>query len=148
MQAFPDFNKFFILDTDASDAGIGAVLSQLDDDNKEHVIAYASRTLSKPERRYCMTRKELLGVITFIHHFCPFLLGNRFVLRTDHGSLTWLANFKQLRLDGLRSSRSITLILFIVLVVSTVMLILFPGFHVTSVVVIVMCLPQLLPQQL
>ena len=93
--AFPDFNKTFILDTDASDAGIGAVLSQLDDDNKERVIAYASRTLSKPERRYCVTRKELLSVVTFIHHFRPFLLGNKFVLRTDHGSLTWLANFKQ-----------------------------------------------------
>ena len=93
--AFPDFSKTFILDTDASDAGIGAVLSQLDDDKKEHVIAYASRTLSKPERRYCVTRKELLDVITFIHHFRPFLLGNKFVLRTDHGSLTWLANFKQ-----------------------------------------------------
>ena len=70
--AFPDFNEVFILDTDASDAGIGAVLSQLDDDNKEHVIAYASRTLSKPERRYCVTFKELLSVITFIHYFCPF----------------------------------------------------------------------------
>ena len=75
--AFPDFNKTFILDTDTSDAGMGAVLSQLDDNNKEHVIAYASRILSKPERQYCVTRKELLSVITFIHHFCPFLLGNK-----------------------------------------------------------------------
>ena len=66
--AFPDFNKTFILDTDASDAGIGAMLSQLDDENKERVIAYATRTLSKPERQYCVTRKELLSVITFIHH--------------------------------------------------------------------------------
>ena len=87
--AFPDFNKTFILNTDTSDAGIGAALSQLDDQNKERVIAYAS----KPERRYCATRKELLSVITFIHHFRPFLLGNKFVLRTDHGTLTWLANF-------------------------------------------------------
>ena len=94
--AFPDFSKpLAILDTDASDAGIGAVLSQLDNDKKEHVIAYASRTLSKPERRYYVTRKELLSVITFIHHFRPFFLGNKFVLRTDHGSLTWLPNFKQ-----------------------------------------------------
>ena len=92
---FPDYSKNFILDTDASDTGIGAVLSQLDDNNRECVVAYASRTLSKTERRYCVTRKELLSVVTFIHLFRPFLLGHKFTLRTDHGSLTWLANFKQ-----------------------------------------------------
>ena len=63
---FPNYSKPFILDTDASDAGIGAVLSQLDDSGREHVIAYASSTLSKPERRYCVTRKELLSVVTFV----------------------------------------------------------------------------------
>ena len=93
--AFPNYSKPFILDTDASDAGIGAVLSQLDDNSREQVIAYASRTLSKPERRYCATRKELLSVVTFIRYFRPFLLGQKFTLRTDHGSLTWLSKFKQ-----------------------------------------------------
>ena len=83
---FPVYSKMFILDTDASGTGIGAVLSQLDDNNQEHVIAYASRTLSKSERWYCVTRKELLSVITFIKHFRPFLLGHKFVLRTDYGS--------------------------------------------------------------
>jgi len=57
---FLDLSKLFIVDTDASDEGIGAVLSQLDSNNAEHVIVYASRTLNKPERQYCVTRKELL----------------------------------------------------------------------------------------
>ena len=93
--AFPDYTQQFTLDTDASDTGIGAVLSQVQPDGSERVIAYASRLLTKPERRYCVTRRELLAVVTFIHHFRPHLLGQRFSLRTDHGSLTWLANFKE-----------------------------------------------------
>ena len=92
--AFPDFRQPFILDTDASDVGMGAVLSQVLD-GQERVIAYASRTLSKPERRYCVTRRELLAVVTFVQHFRPYLLGSRFLLRTDHSSLTWLWNFKE-----------------------------------------------------
>ena len=93
--AFPDCSKPFVLDTDASDSGIGAVLSQVQEDSTERVIAYASRALSKPERQYCVTRRELLAVVVFIQHFRPYLLGNQFTLRTDHGSLKWLWNFKQ-----------------------------------------------------
>ena len=92
--SLPDFTKQFILDTDASDSGIGGVLSQIQQNGSECVIAYSSRVLSKPERRYCVTRKELLAVIYFVKHFRPYLLGKPFVLRTDHGSLTWLSNFK------------------------------------------------------
>ena len=93
--AFPDCSRPFILDTDASDSGIGAVLSQVQDDGTERVIAYASRTLSKAERRYCVTRRELLAAVVFIRQFRSYLLGNKFTLRTDHGSLRWLWNFKQ-----------------------------------------------------
>ena len=52
--AFPDFTQPFLLDTDASNFGIGAVLSQVIA-GKEKVIAYASRTLSKAEQKYCVT---------------------------------------------------------------------------------------------
>ena len=90
--AFPDHSRHFMLDTDASDTGIGAILSQVQDDG---VIAYASRSLSRQEQRYCVTRRELLAVVEFIHHFRHYLLGVHFTLRTDHGSLVWIQNFKE-----------------------------------------------------
>ena len=91
--AFPDFTISFVLDTDASNDGIGAVLSQVEA-GKEIVIAYASQVLSKAERGYCVTRRELLAVVTFLQQFRAYLLGRHFVVWTDHGSLTWLRNFK------------------------------------------------------
>ena len=92
---YPDYTKPFVLDTDASDVGIGAVLSQVYDDGTEHVIAYGSRSLSRQEQKYCVTRKELLAVVEFSQHFRAYLLGRQFTLRTDHGSLVWLQNFKE-----------------------------------------------------
>ena len=110
--ALPDWSRPSVLDTDASDVGIGAVLSQIHQDGTEHVICYASRTLSKPERNYCVTRKELLAVVTFLKHFRQYLIGHHFIIRTDHRALTWLRNFKtpegQLP-DGLRSFKIINL---------------------------------------
>ena len=91
--ASPNFSKSFILDTDASDKSIGAVLSQ-NIEGKERVCAYASRTLSKSERKYCVTRKELLAVVHFIKYFRHYLYGHKFLVRTDHSSLKWLMHFK------------------------------------------------------
>ena len=71
------------------------MLSQTDEEGRERVITYASRLPSKPERRYCVTRRELLAVVTFTRHCRPYLVGRHFTLRTDHGSLTWLKNFKE-----------------------------------------------------
>ena len=92
---FPDFTKPFILDTDASDVGIGAVLAQRDDQGREQVVAYGSRLLRKAERKYCVTRRELLAAVFFTNQFRPYLFGRQFILRTDHGSLAWLRNFKE-----------------------------------------------------
>jgi phospholipid-translocating ATPase len=91
--AYPLPKGLFVLDTDASNVGIGGVLSQVQD-NKEKVIAYGSKKLDKQQQRYSVTRRELLVVITFIHQFRHFLWGRNFLLRTDHGSLKWLFNFK------------------------------------------------------
>ena len=74
---FPDFSREFLLDTDASDQGIGAVLSQIQSDGQERVVVYASWLLSKSERRYCITRKELLAVVVFLHYFRQYLLGRK-----------------------------------------------------------------------
>ncbi len=65
---YPVTRTNFILDTDASGVGIGAVLSQSDGEH-EKVVAYYSRALGKAERNYCITRKELLAVVEAVKHF-------------------------------------------------------------------------------
>lgn len=62
-----------ILDTDASDIGIGAVLSQVEH-GTECVLAYGSRKFTKSEQNYCTTRRELLAVVEFTSHFRQYLL--------------------------------------------------------------------------
>ena len=84
----------FLLDTDASNCHIGAVLSQRQG-GEEKVIAYGSKVLSKSERNYCVTRRELLAVVHFIRQYRHYLLGRKFELRTDHGALAWLFKFKE-----------------------------------------------------
>lgn len=84
----------FILDTDASAYAIGGILSQIQD-GKERLIAYGSRSLDKPERNYCVNRREMLAEVYFTKYFKHYLLGRRFLLRKDHGSLRWLHNFKE-----------------------------------------------------
>ena len=91
--AYPIENGDFILDTDASLHGIGAVLSQVQC-GEEKVIAYASRTLNKSQQRYCTTYRELLAVVTFIKQFRHYLWGHTFTVRSDYSSLKWIKNFK------------------------------------------------------
>lgn len=60
------------------------------------MIAYGSKTLSKFQRKYCTTYRELLAVVLFIKNFKHYLYGRHFLLRTDHSSLLWLKNLKEL----------------------------------------------------
>ena len=93
--AYPHSAEPFLLDTDASNVGIGAVLSQVHYGD-ERVIAYYSRALSKPQRNFCTTRRKLLGVVRAIENFHPYLYGRKFTVRTDHASLQWLLSFNNL----------------------------------------------------
>ena len=73
------------LDTDASDVGLGAVLSQ--EQNGQVVFAYASKTLSRTQHIYDVTRRELLAVVYGLKTYRQYLLGRHFVIRTDHSAL-------------------------------------------------------------
>jgi hypothetical protein len=108
--AYPLDDELYILDTDASEFGIGAVLTQLQPPSEtflmkmekqksalemktgkeERVISFFSRALTKSERNYCVTRKELLAVIASIKQYRHFLLGRKFLIRTDHRPLQWV----------------------------------------------------------
>ena len=93
--SFPSEKGEFILDTDASNHGIGAVLSQVQD-KRETVIAYFSRILNKAKRNYCVARRELLAVVDSIKSFHHYLYGQKFLIRTDHASLRWLISLRNL----------------------------------------------------
>ena len=86
--AHPRHEGLFVLDTDASDDGIGAVLSQ-EQDGEERVISYGSRLLSSTERNYCITRRELLAVVHFAEQYKHFLLGRKFLVRTDNAAVRY-----------------------------------------------------------
>ncbi|MEW8547985.1 MAG: retropepsin-like aspartic protease/reverse transcriptase, partial [Candidatus Thiodiazotropha sp.] len=98
--AYPTSSGKLILQTDASLFGIGAILSQ-EQDGKEVVIAYASKTLTKAQQNYCTTMRELYAVVYFVRHFKHYLMGRHFDIHTDHASLTWIKNFKDA--DGMLS---------------------------------------------
>jgi hypothetical protein len=90
---YPDFNKPFILTTDASGYAIAAILSQgkLGHDKP---VAYASRTLNKADLNYATVEKELLAIVWACKHFRPYLLGRKFQIVMDHKVLTRIFNVK------------------------------------------------------
>jgi len=94
VMAHPLDDGMYILDTDACDVSIGAVLSQVQH-GKERVIAYGSKTLSKAECNYCTTDRELLAVKEFVEYYKQYLLGRHFVVRSDHQALKWLFSLKE-----------------------------------------------------
>ena len=89
----PDFDRQFVVYTDASDYGLGAVLAQNFADG-EAVVSYASRQLSSSERNYSTIQKECLAIVWALQYFHHYLFGRTFVIVTDHRPLKWLQTMK------------------------------------------------------
>ena len=86
----------YVLDSDASSEALGSVLLSQVQDGHERVICYYSRSFTRQERNYCVTRKELLAIVDSVKHFHHYLYGSKCLVRTDHGSLSWLMRFSNL----------------------------------------------------
>ena len=89
----PDWDKPFILQTDASNR-VGAVLSQSDADGSDRPVAYFSRKLLPREERYSTIEKECLAIKLGVQAFQVYLIGRTFTIQTDHRSLAWLDRMK------------------------------------------------------
>ena len=92
--AFPDLKKPYILRTDASGFAISAILSQLDDNNKEKIVLCISRTLKGPQLNYYMTEKEMLAIVWALRKLLTYLLGAKICVITDHKAIIFFNKCK------------------------------------------------------
>jgi RNase H-like domain found in reverse transcriptase/Reverse transcriptase (RNA-dependent DNA polymerase)/Integrase zinc binding domain/Integrase core domain/Zinc knuckle len=92
----PDFSKPFTIHTDASMDGVGAILSQKDDNGHEHPIIYISRALKPAEKNYHTTHQELLAVMFALKKFRPYILGQKINIFTDHQPLVHIRDTKEM----------------------------------------------------
>jgi hypothetical protein len=89
--ALLDFSQSFVLECDASNVGIGAILMQ-----GGHPIVFESINISESERLYPIYDKEMLAIMHALTKFRQYLVGNRFVVKTDHNSLKYFLDQKDL----------------------------------------------------
>ena len=101
--AYANYQKPFKLHTDTSENGLGAVLRQKQDDDMDHVIAYASRTLTKSERNYDTHKLEFLALKwSIMGSFHEYLYGGHFEVYTDNNPLTYILTTAKLDATGQR----------------------------------------------
>ena len=91
--AFPDFSQEFRLYTEASTAGLCAILAQVRD-GKERIICCTSRALNKAEKSYPATKLECLAIVWAVAKFRPYLMAMPFEVYTDHNALQWLKTMR------------------------------------------------------
>ena len=91
--AFPDFSQAFRLYTDASTAGLDAILAQIRD-GKERIICCASRALNQAEKAYPATKLECLAIVWAVAKFRPYIMAMPFEVYTDHYALQWLKTMR------------------------------------------------------
>ena len=94
---FPDFGRPFTVEVDASNYAVGGVLSQLDDHEQLHPIAYFSTALQPSQQNWSATTKEAFALVLAVRHWHVYLAGTRFVLNSDHNPLTFLRSQKDSR---------------------------------------------------
>ena len=99
-----DTEKPLILACDASQYGIGAVLSHVMPDQQERPIAYISRTLTPAEKNYSQLEKEALAIIFTVRKFHKYIYGRHFVIESDHRPLSFLFDEKK-RVPQMASAR-------------------------------------------
>ena len=99
--AFDNYTKDFLLKTDASKEGLGAVLSQKQADGHYHLVAYGSWALTAHEKNYHSTKLKLLVLKWAItEHFKEYLLYQPFLVRTDNNPLTYIMTTPNLDVTG------------------------------------------------
>ena len=89
-----DFSRPFIVQADASDVEVGAIVSQTDTEGYNHPVAHFSWILLPREQKYCNTEKEYLAIKLGMEAFQVYLLGKEFTIQMDHLALKWLTRFK------------------------------------------------------
>ena len=99
--AYANFDEPFLLETDASGLGLGAVLSQKQEDGRYHPITYGSRSLMVEEWNYHSTKLEFLALFWAVtQQFKDYLWGRKFLVRTDNNPLMYI--MKSANLDATR----------------------------------------------
>ncbi|CAM5130705.1 unnamed protein product [Natator depressus] len=100
----PDFDKPFLVTTDASERGVGAVLMQKGPDQEFHPVVFLSKKLSERESNWSVTEKECYAIVYALEKLRPYVWGRRFHLQTDHAALKWLHTVKETNKKLLRWS--------------------------------------------
>ena len=99
--AFADYTKDFLLETDASKEGLGAVLSQKQEDGQFHLVAYGSQVLTTHKKNYHSMKLEFLALKWAIReHFKEYLLYQPFLVKTDNNPLTYIMTTPNLDATG------------------------------------------------